>query len=161
MESEHRSESRPQLRQSDAGSLESGQWCSFEIYRAMIGPSLWKLLAWQQNVQRLIKSSGRPINWRRSQSVVLKQGTGKRKVRKDSAGPLSPTSNPAKKTAGESLRSYWRTCYGKLIPGFSMCAEPDTSGWPVGRDLPGLSALDKLQLSPCLFWQVSPAYRLL
>ena len=37
-----------------------------------------KLLAWQPNVQRPIKRSGSPTSWRRSQSVVLNRGNGKK-----------------------------------------------------------------------------------
>ena len=57
--------------------------------------------AWQPNVQKPTKRSGRPISWRRSQSVVLSRKQAKEKHARTPAEPLNSTANLAPRNLGQ------------------------------------------------------------
>jgi hypothetical protein len=57
-----------------------------------------KKSVWQPNVQRPIKSSGKPNDWRRSQSVVLNREQAQEKYANPSVEPLNPSANLAQET---------------------------------------------------------------
>jgi hypothetical protein len=70
-----------------------------EIYRGYeSGLASGKLSAWQRNVQRPIKRSGRLTIWRRSPSVVLNSEQAGEKHTSTSAEPLNQIGNPAQET---------------------------------------------------------------
>jgi hypothetical protein len=58
--------------------------------------------AWLENVQRPIKRSGKPTNWRRSQSVFLSGKQAKERYARTPVEPLDSTANPAPKNLGQT-----------------------------------------------------------